>query len=91
MHGGNRLDADIGYGLPLGARFVGTPTLGFGSSEYGRRYRTGYRVQMLEKAKLQLQLGIDAERVDRPVFATTGAGEHAEADKRVIGHASVQW
>ena len=25
---GNRLDGEVGYGLPVGSRFVGTPTLG---------------------------------------------------------------
>ncbi len=26
--GGNRLDTELGYGLPIGARFVGTPRVG---------------------------------------------------------------
>ena len=86
--GGNRLDADLGYGLPLSARFVGTPSVGFGNSECGRRYRTGYRVQMLEKARVGLQLCVDAERVDGPSF---GKPERSGADKRVIAHATVQW
>ena len=30
--GGNRLDTEVGYGLPLGARLVGTPRLGVGRS-----------------------------------------------------------
>ena len=36
---GNRLDGEVGYGLPVGSRFVGTPRVGFGTSEYGRDYR----------------------------------------------------
>ena len=37
--GGNRLDTEVGYGLPIGARFVGTPPVGLRTSEYGRDYR----------------------------------------------------
>ena len=36
---GNRLDTEVGYGLPIGARFVGTPRVGLRTSEYGRDYR----------------------------------------------------
>ena len=35
----NRLDGEVGYGLPVGSRFVGTPRVGFSTSEYGRDYR----------------------------------------------------
>ena len=34
--GGNRLDTEVGYGLPIGSRFVGTPRAGVRTSEYGR-------------------------------------------------------
>ena len=37
--GGNGLDTEVGYGLPTGARFVGTPRVGLRTSEYGRDYR----------------------------------------------------
>ena len=40
--GGNRLDTEVGYGLPIGSRFVGTPRAGARTSEYGRDYRIGY-------------------------------------------------
>ena len=36
-----RLDAELGYGLPVGRRLVGTPRVGFGSSAYGRAYQFG--------------------------------------------------
>ena len=36
---GNRLDTEVGYGLPIGARFVDTPRVGLRTSEYGRDYR----------------------------------------------------
>ena len=35
---GNSLDAEVGYGLPVGSRFVGTPKLGLRTSEYGQDY-----------------------------------------------------
>ena len=39
---GNRVDAEAGYGLPVGSRLAGTPRIGFTTSEYGRDYRVGY-------------------------------------------------
>ena len=87
--GGNRLDTEVGYGLPIGARFVGTPRVGLRTSEYGRDYRVGYGMQVLEQGKLNLELGIDAERRESPVFhLEEGAGE---TDQRVLGRATVQW
>ena len=44
---GNRLDGEVGYGLPVGSRFVGTPTFGVGTSASGRDYRLGYRLGAL--------------------------------------------
>ena len=32
---GNRLDGEVGYGLPVGSRFVGTPTFGVGTAGTG--------------------------------------------------------
>ena len=87
--GGNRLDTEAGYGLPLGARFVGTPRVGLRTSEYGRDYRVGYGMQVLEQGRLNLQLGIDAEPRESPVFhLPEGSGS---IDQRVLGHATVQW
>lgn len=56
-----------GYGLPVGRRFVGTPRVGLRTSEYGRDYRVGYGVQVLEEGQLRLQLGVEAERRVSPV------------------------
>ena len=47
---GVRLDTEVGYGLPMGSRFVGTPRVGVRTSEYGRTiasataYRSSRRV-----------------------------------------------
>ena len=87
--GGNRLDTEVGYGLPIGARFVGTPRVGLRTSEYGRDYRVGYGMQVLEQGRLNLQLGIDAERRESPVFHLQE--QSGGADQRVVGRATVQW
>ena len=70
--GGARLDTEVGYGLPIGRRFVGTPRVGVRTSEYGRDYRLGYGVEVLEQGPLRLQLGIEAERRVNPVFGLLG-------------------
>ena len=87
--GGNRLDTEVGYGLPIGARFVGTPRVGLRTSEYGRDYRVGYGMQVLEQGRLNLELGIDAERRESPVFHLQEGS--AGTDQRVLGRATVQW
>ena len=90
--GGNRLDTEVGYGLPIGTRFVGTPRVGLRTSEYGRDYRVGYGMQVLEQGRLNLQLGIDAERRESPMLYGLGQGaERSGADQRVMGTASLGW
>ena len=46
---GDRLDGEVGYGLPVGSRFVGTPRVGFTTSQYGRDYRVGYGIGLLNR------------------------------------------
>ena len=46
---GSRLDGEVGYGLPVGSRFVGTPRVGFSTSEYGRDHRIGYGLGVLDR------------------------------------------
>ena len=87
--GGNRLDTEVGYGLPLGARLVGTPRLGIRTSEYSQDYRFGYGVEALEQGGVNLQLGVDAERRVSPAFQTREAS--GAADQRVLGTARVSW
>ena len=89
MSAGKRFDAELGYGLPVGARLVGTPRVGLRTSEHGRDYRVGYGMQVLEQGRLNLQLGIDAERRESPVFHLQEGSEGT--DQRVIGRATVQW
>ena len=87
--GGQRLDTEVGYGLPIGSRFVGTPRAGVHTSEYGRDYRIGYGMQVLEHRRLNLQLGVDAERRESPIFHLQE--QSRSTDQRVLGRATVQW
>ena len=87
--GGHRLDTEVGYGLPIGSRFVGTPRAGVRTSEYGRDYRIGYGVGVLEQGRLNLQIGVDAERRESALVQMQEQG--AGPDQRVLGRATVQW
>ena len=80
---GSRLDGEVGYGLPVGSRFVGTPRVGFSTSEYGRDYRVGYALGVLQTEGLAFELGVDAQRRERPSLGG--------ADNGVLGRASVGW
>ena len=84
MYGaGDRVDAEVGYGLPVGARFVGTPRVGLGTSQYGRDYRFGYGLGVLEQGKLIFELGVDAQRRESPM--------HGEASNGFRGQARLGW
>ena len=71
---GGRLDGEVGYGLPVGSRFVGTPRVGLVSSEYGRDYRVGYGLGVLDTESLRFELGVDAHRRESPLEGGAGAG-----------------
>ena len=61
MYGsGDRLAAEVGYGLPVGARFVETPRVGWTTSPYGRDYRAGYGLRVLDTSSRNFELGMDA-------------------------------
>ena len=83
MASGNRLEAELGYGLPVGSRLVGTPRFGVGTSEYGRDYRLGYGMTLLERDSLGFELGVDAQRRENPLLGGT--------DNGVLGRATVRW
>ena len=84
MYGsGDRVDAEVGYGLPVGARFVGTPRVGLTTSQYGRDYRVGYRLGVLDRGKVNFELGVDAQRRESPLLGGTANG--------VLGRASLGW
>ena len=80
---GNRLESEVGYGLPVGRRFVGTPRVGVSTSAYGRDYRIGYGLGVLDRESLNLELGVDAQRRESPLLE--------QADNAVFGRATVGW
>ena len=85
-HGGSdgtRLDAEVSYGLPVGSRFVGTPRAGVRTSEYGRDYRVGYGLGVLDRERLNLELGVDAHRRESPMLDGTDHG--------VLARATIRW
>ena len=84
MYGsGDRVDAEVGYGLPVGARFVGTPRVGLTTSQYGRDYRVGYGLGVLDRGKVNLDLGVDAQRRESPM--------QGEASNGFLGRATLGW
>jgi len=86
-HGGfgqdSRLDGEVGYGLPVGSRFVGTPRAGFSTSECGRDYRVGYGLGVLDRGTVNFELGVDAQRREGPMQGGASNG--------FLGRASLAW
>ena len=80
---GNRLEGEVGYGLPVGSRFVGTLRVGVSTSEYGRDYRIGYGLGVLDRERLNLELGVDAHRRESPMLDGT--------DNGFLGRATLRW
>ncbi len=80
---GNRLDTELGYGLPVGSRFVGTPRVGLAATEYGRDYRMGYGLTLFERDTLTFEMGVDARR--RQSLLQGGA------DNGFLGQARIGW
>ena len=80
---GNRLDGEVGYGLPVGNRFVGTPRVGFSAAAYGRDYRVGYRLGVLDQGNTTLELGVDAQRQENDMRGGTSNG--------FLGRATLGW
>ena len=80
---GNRLDGDVGYGLPVGRRFVGTPRVGLSTSAHGRAYRIGYGLGVLDRESVNLELGVDAHRRESPMLE--------RADNGFLGRATLGW
>ena len=84
MYGaGGQVNAEVGYGLPVGSRFVGTPRVGYSGSQYGRDYRMGYSLGLLDREELRLELGVDAQRRENP--------QMGDVSKGVLGRATLGW
>ena len=76
-------NGEVGYGLPVGSRFVGTPRVGFSTSEYGRDYRAGYGLGLLNRGSLTLKLDLDAQRRESPLQGAASNG--------VLSRATLAW
>ena len=84
MYGsGDRVDAEVGYGLPVGARFVGTPRVGLTTSQYGRDYRFGYGLGVLDRGNVNFELGVDAQRRESTM--------QGEGSNGFLGRATLGW
>ena len=84
MYGaGGQLNAEVGYGLPVGARFVGTPRVGLTTSQYGRDYRVGYGLGVLDRSDVNFELGVDAQRRESPMEGGASNG--------FMGRATLGW
>ena len=79
---GRQVDAEVGYGLPAG-RFVGTPSVGVGTSQYGRDYRLGYRLGLLERGGLDFGLDVSGTRRESVMTPVP--------DHQVMTSATVTW
>ena len=80
MYGaGGQVNAEVGYGLPVGARLVGTPRIGLTTSPYGRDYRVGYGLGVLDRGKVSFELGVDALRRESPMQSGASNGFQGRA------------
>ena len=82
MASGNSLEAELGYGLPVGSRLVGTPRFGIGTSEYGRDYRLGYGLTVLQRGSMNFELGIEGTRRESSRQGVTDHGALARLTAR---------
>ena len=80
---GYRLNGEVGYGLAVGRRFVGTPRVGFATSEHSRDYRVGYGLGVLQTGGLHVEVGVDALRSESPL--------RGGASNALRGQATLGW
>ena len=73
----------MGYGLPVGGPFVGTPRVGLTTPQYGRDYRVGYGLRVIDQGMVSFELAAEAQRRETP---TVG-----EASNGFLGRASLGW
>ena len=80
---GNRLEAELGYALPVGRRLIGTPRFGVGASEWGRDYRLGYSLTLLQRGATNFEVGVDAQR--------RGSLSQGRVQHEVLGQITGSW
>ena len=78
-----RLEAELGYGMPVGGRLVGMPSFGIGASGHGRDYRLGYGLTVAEGGTTHFDLGVYANRRES---LGQGGAEHG-----VGGQLTARW
>ena len=61
---------------------MGTPRVGFSSSEYGRDYRVGYGLGMRDSGSLRFELGVDAQRRES---AMPGGADNGVLERATLG------
>ena len=71
---GGRLQAELGYGMPVGGRLVGTPSFGIGASEHGRDFRLGYGLTVAQGGAMSFDFGVYANRRESPIQGTAEHG-----------------
>ena len=64
-------------------RARGTPRVGLTTSEYGRDYRVGYCLGVLDRGNVNFELGVDAQRREMPT--------QGEASNGLIGRGTLSW
>lgn len=64
--GRNMLDAQLGYGVPIGTEFGGTPRLRLATAAHGGDYRVGYAMRTREAQRVGLKLAMDAQARKNP-------------------------
>ena len=74
----DRLDGKVGYGLPFGSRFVGTPWVGFATSAHGRDYRLGYSIGALGDEGMTFRPGRAESAADHRQDARLAQGHAAD-------------
>ena len=79
-----RFDADIGYGLPVGTRLVGTPKIGVGVFEGARDYRIGYTLGLLHRNSVDFQLEATGMRRENVIH-------HTKLDHRLRLATTTRW
>ena len=80
---GNRLEAELGYALPVGHGLMGTPRFGVGASERGRDYRLGYSLTLLQRRATNFEVGVDAQR--------RGSLSQGRVQHEVLGRITGSW
>lgn len=74
MLAGNLLEAELGYGMPVETWLVGTPRFGVATSTYGRDYRLGYGLRVLQVGATSIEFGVGAGRRETTAFGSADHG-----------------